>query len=215
MANENDQQSASQKRPARGGSHKSSGGGAKKRAGKRPAAAAGARAQAATGRLDYRPRTDHTPPPILIESGSLTLETDGEFVGRDNTGGTGHPRRHKMRSGRSIKGLRVLSASGKTVYVDDHADGSLVEIWWDPEAREPQIRIGDGNLDLNADFDLGAGTIISRPPITNTVRRIRRFSHPRAGNRGIEKVRITKDTLTVEPDNVWMVLIWDTSHLRS
>lgn len=210
MPNKTSKKDAHQR--ARAGSAVSAGGATKKRAGERTGAPAGALAGAASA-VSIERRTDHTPPPITIESGSVSVEIDlDDFPSRDNTGGQGHPRRHMMGAGREIRGIRVITVSGKTVYEDGVADGSTVEIWWNDSVRDPQIFIGNGSFDINADFDLGGGASIRRPPVTTSVQRRRRYTHPRAGSRGIERVRIVKDTVTIEPDAVWMVLLWDTHH---
>lgn len=210
MSNETDEKDAYNKEPV--GSAEPSGGRAEKQAGKRTDAPAEARAERASAASLER-RTDHTPPPITIESGSLAVEIDlDDFTGRDDTGGQGHSRRHRMGANREIKGIRVLSVSGKSIYVDDVADGSTVEIWWNDSARDSQLFIGNRSFDIEADFDLGGGGSVHHPPVTSNVQRKRRYMHPRAGNRGIEKVRIAKGSVIIEPDAVWMVLLWDTHH---
>lgn len=209
MANDIDMKDAYKSELA--GSAESSGGETEKRESKRTDAPAEAQTEPAAAVFLER-RTDHTPPPIVIESGSLTIETDEDLTTRDNTGGQGHPRRHRVRANRSIKGLRVLKTTGKTIYEDDEAAGTEIKIWWDRHATDPQIFIGAGKLDINADFDLGAGTTISRPPVTPNVRRVKRYTHPSAGSHGIERFEIVKSAQTIALDDVWVVMIWDTGH---
>ena len=76
-----------------------------------------------------RKQTDHTPPPILIENGSVIIETDRQFT-HDTGGAAHHPHRHMLGPNRFLRGVKILNDSGVTIYVDDAADHSSIKIWW-------------------------------------------------------------------------------------
>ncbi len=205
------------------GSAESSGGETEKRESKRTDAPAGAQTEPAAAVMLER-RTDHTPPPILITSGCLTIETDEEFIHRDGNGKPGHTRRHKLRDDREILGVRVLGVSGKTIYEKDDAKGTSVKIWFNKNVETEQVFIGDGTFHIESTVDLGDGVSITHPPDKVSVQRVMEYTHPAAGHgphsRGIEKLEIIKGGQTVfpdpnEPDHrgpVWMVMLWDTAH---
>lgn len=163
-------------------------------------------------------RVDHTPPPVTIESGSVIIETDEDFVSRDNNGGAGHARRHILSAGRSVEGIRILDDAGNTVYLDGEASGSSIKVWWNKNVNPEQIFVDGATLNIEADADLGAGGNINHPP-GGSFKRKKQFSHPGTGGRGIEKVEVVKNSATVfsrvfdssKPVNVQKVMIWDTT----
>lgn len=98
--------------------------------------------------------TEHTPPPVLIGSGSLIIETD---VNPSKTmGGSGsHRNRYVFTAARPIKGLRILDDAQSTIYQNAAADGCSVKIWWDKSQAAEQILVDANTLSIETDVDLG------------------------------------------------------------
>jgi hypothetical protein len=156
---------------------------------------------------------DHTPPPVTIESGSVLIETDEPFVSHDTLGGAAHHHRHRLSAGRSILGLKILDDAGDTIYLDGDAAGSNVKVWWNGAAPSEQIFVDGGSLTIEADVSLGAGVQIAHPPGNPHVQRIRQYRHPSTAGRGIEKVEVVKNGVTVFSRTIrlYQVMIWDTT----
>jgi hypothetical protein len=157
-------------------------------------------------------RVDHTPPPVLIEGGSLVFETD-EPLDHTADGTQPHTHKHRRRTGeRPILGLKILDDAGDTIYLDGQAAGSSVLIWWDRRVTREQILIDGATLNIEADVNLGAGADIQHPP-EGAVKRIKQFRHPSTGGKGIEKVEIVTNGELVfrRSSRLFLVMIWDTA----
>lgn len=162
--------------------------------------------------------TDHTPPPITIESGSVIIETDVPLA-HDTLGSAAHPHRHQTGSARMVRGLRILNDAGKTIHIIEDTKDTSIKIWYEvatPSSPE-QIFVDGATLTIEANVNLGAGTQIAHPPIRQTVQRVRRHTHPSPNARRIEKVEVITDgnstILTADSDRVDKVYIWDTTDM--
>jgi hypothetical protein len=203
------------KKTSRGSSAKPAGSTPSKKAGRRPAAAAVAQQIASVAGEFF---TDHTPPPLLFENGSIAIETDRPFT--HDTSGTAHSHRHMTGPRRSVQGIRILNDSGGTIYIDEHAAGSTIKIWWDKRSDTEQILVHSGTFSVEAEIDLGGGSSIDHPPVATgnpPTKRIRRYIHPSTDNQGvdhgIEKVQVVKNGVSVftETARLDRVMVWDTT----
>ena len=202
---------------------KSSRGSSGESAGRRPEEGGGEKPQRAAA-SEGRERavgpeffTDHTPPPISIESGSVNIETDVPFITHDTLGGAAHRHRHQTGFERKVRGLRILNDAGKTLWLIEDTEDTSIKVWYEiPTPSSPeQIFVDGATLTIEADVNLGAGVQIFHPPIKQTVQRIRRHTHPSPNARRIEKVEVitggVSTIFTADSDRVDKVYIWDTT----
>lgn len=157
------------------------------------------------------PRVDHTPPPLLVESGSLIIETD-ETPTPSGSSSTAHPFRLNFAKPRPIKGLKITDDAGDTIYLNPSADGCSVKIWWNKTKPDEQILIDGATLSIEVDEDLGPGTDLGTGVPSSNPMRFRRFTHSKGT--GIAQVEVIKDSKTrffEDSNRLKDVMIWDTT----
>jgi hypothetical protein len=175
------------------------------------------RASASEGRTAFGPEffTDHTPPPVTVEAGSVLIETDVPIT-HDMHGSAAHSHRHHTGPNRMVRGLRVLNDTGKTLWLVEETEDTSIKIWYEvPSPTSPeQIFVDGATLTIEVDADLGAGVPIAHPPVPKTVQRIRQYKHPSPHAKNIKKVEVItngqSEIFTDDQHRVDKVYIWDT-----
>lgn len=160
--------------------------------------------------------TEHTPPPIVIESGSLIIETGDGIKPPVTSTSQAHPHRYEFAdTTRPIVGLRILNDADSTIYLNSEAqsDGCSVRIWYDNSTgKAEQIFVEGPTRSIEADVDLGPSAQIMVPP--KNPQRTHRFTHPSANAAdGIVQVEVIDgkgDRLFFsKSDRLGKVMIWD------